>query len=338
MIVLRETTDGILKDPFQRVINYMRISVTDKCNLRCMYCMPEEGMEWLTREEILSYEEIAKIAASAAPLGLERVRITGGEPLVRRELWKLVEMIAAIPGIKDISLSTNGVLLAEQAPRLKAAGLKRVNISLDTLNPKRFARVVRRDKFHEVMEGLEAADALGLHPIKINTVVMRGINDDELEDLARLAIEREWHIRFIEVMPLQGNIEYEPSWHISADEILEKLRRIDSLGPCEGPTGNGPARYYRFPNGKGTVGVITPLSHNFCSRCNRIRLTADGQLRLCLYGDDQVDLRTSLRNGASLEELGKVIWESVRFFKPERHYLDIGKTSSVLIALSQVGG
>ncbi|MBI2862236.1 MAG: GTP 3',8-cyclase MoaA [Chloroflexi bacterium] len=327
-----------MMDPFQRTINYLRISVTDKCNLRCVYCMPEEGLPWLTRGELLSYEEITAIVRAIAPMGLKRLRITGGEPLVRRDLWRLVAMLAKVPGIEDIALSTNGVLLAEQAELLAQAGLNRVNVSLDTLRPERFFQIARRNHLPRVLAGLEAADALDLKPIKINTVVMRGVNDDELEELAALTIEHEWHVRFIEVMPLEGNVEFEPQWHISSDEVLERVSHISTLESCQGPPGNGPALYYRFPHGKGTVGVISPLSHNFCDRCNRVRLTSDGQLRLCLFGDQQFDLRTPLRNSASQEELAALIHDAVAYFKPQRHNLDIGKTSSVLVALSQVGG
>lgn len=326
-----------LSDTFNRAITYIRISVTDRCNLRCVYCMPAEGMPWLAREHILTYEEIAHIIRAAAELGVRRVRITGGEPLIRRDLPRLVAMLRAIPGIEDLALSTNGLLLAEQADALKAAGLTRVNVSLDTLRPERFRDIARRDGLDKVLAGLEAAERCGFHPIKVNCVVMRGKNDDELADLARLTLERPYHVRFIEIMPLEGSVEDQTSWYMPADEMLDRVRRIADLEPTEGPTGNGPARYFRFPNGKGTVGVISPLSHNYCDRCNRVRLTADGQLRLCLFGDNQIDLRTPLRSGATIADLQRLFRRAMRI-KPERHHLQPGQTSAALIALSQTGG
>jgi cyclic pyranopterin phosphate synthase len=326
-----------LSDTFNRPITYIRISVTDRCNLRCVYCMPEQGMPWLARQDILTYEEIAQIIRAAAELGVRRVRITGGEPLIRRDIPRLVAMLAAIPGIEDIALSTNALLLAEQADALKEAGLTRVNVSLDTLKPERFRDIARRDGLEKVLAGLEAAERCGFHPIKINCVVMRGKNDDELADLARMTIERPWHVRFIEIMPLEGSVEDQTAWYMPADEILDRVRSIADLEPTEGPTGNGPARYYRFPQGRGTVGVISPLSHNYCDRCNRVRLTADGQLRLCLFGDNQIDLRTPLRRGATIEDLQRIFRRAMRI-KPERHHLQPGQTSAALIALSQTGG
>ncbi|MBI4507839.1 MAG: GTP 3',8-cyclase MoaA [Chloroflexi bacterium] len=326
-----------LSDTFNRAITYMRISVTDRCNLRCVYCMPEEGMPWLERQHVLTYEEIAHIIRAAAELGVRRLRITGGEPLIRRDLPRLVAMLRAIPDIEDLALSTNGLLLPEQAEALKDAGLTRVNVSLDTLRPERFRDIARRDGLDKVLAALEAAERYGFHPIKINCVVMRGKNDDELADLARLTIERPWHMRFIEIMPLEGSVEDQTAWYMPADEILDRVRSIAALEPTEGPTGNGPARYYRFPSGKGTVGVISPLSHNYCDRCNRVRLTADGQLRLCLFGDNQIDLRTPLRGGATIEDLQRIFRRAMRI-KPERHHLQPGQTSAALIALSQTGG
>ncbi|MBI4521296.1 MAG: GTP 3',8-cyclase MoaA [Gemmatimonadetes bacterium] len=326
-----------MTDSFGRRIEYLRISVTDKCNLRCVYCMPMEGLPWLKRAELLSYEEIVEIVRVMAALGLQRVRLTGGEPLVRRDLPELVAMIAEVEGIEDIALSTNAVLLAEHADALKTAGLKRVNISLDSLRPERIDAIARRPGSHaKILAGLTAAERAGFEPIKVNTVIMRSQNFDEVDDFAQITRERPWHIRFIEVMPTGANLEISRDDFVSCTEVVARLRRIGDLRPVQGPLGNGPATYYRFEGAAGTVGVITPMSHNYCDRCNRMRLTADGLLRPCLFGDIQTNLRDPLRRGDSLVPL---IEETLRI-KPERHYLvqgsDVG--SGRLVALSQVGG
>ncbi|MGH7575846.1 MAG: GTP 3',8-cyclase MoaA [Longimicrobiales bacterium] len=326
-----------MRDAFGRRIEYLRISVTDKCNLRCVYCMPEEGLPWLSRSEILSYEEIAEIVRVMAAMGLRRVRITGGEPLVRRDLDHLVRAISAIPGIEDIALSTNAVLLAEQAQRLRSAGVHRVNVSLDSLRPDRVDAIARRPgSYARIMAGLDAAERVGFDPIKINTVIMRGRNDDELEDLAAITRERPWHVRFIEVMPVGENLDVSAREFVSAHEMLGVVRRIGELEPVTGPHGNGPATYFRFPGARGTVGVITPMSHNYCDRCNRLRLTADGRLRPCLFGAIETPLRDPLRRDEPLEPL---IVETLAI-KPERHHLVQGSAagSGGLLALSQVGG
>lgn len=324
-------------DGFGRRIEYLRISVTDKCNLRCVYCMPLEGLDWLKRDALLSYEEIAEVVRVMAPLGLRRVRLTGGEPLVRRDLADLVGMIRAVPGIDDISLSTNAVLLADQAEALRDAGLDRVNVSLDSLRPERVDAIARRPgSYGRIMEGLRAAEEMGFAPLKINVVLIGGSNDDEIGDFAEITRERPWHVRFIEVMPTGSNLDLSRDNYISCAEALRRIRRLGELEPAEGPTGNGPATYYRFPGAAGSIGVITPMSHNFCDRCNRMRLTADGQLRPCLFGDLQTDLRTPLRAGEPLEPH---IRETLRV-KPERHELVQGSTmgSGGLVALSQTGG
>ena len=324
-------------DQFGRQIEYLRISVTDKCNLRCIYCMPLEGLPWLQREEILTYEEITSIVRTAVDMGLKRVRLTGGEPLVRRDLVTLVGMIAAIDGIEDISLSTNAVLLARNAEALWKAGLNRVNISLDSLRADRVDEVVRRPgSYQKIMEGLEAAEAVGFHPIKINVVLMRGRNDDEIEAFAELTRDRPLHVRFIEIMPTGSNLELSAESFLSCTEALDRLSAVDELEPVEGPVGNGPATYYRHPGAMGTIGVITPMSHNFCAACNRMRLTADGHLRPCLFGEIQTNLRDPLRRG---EDIRPLIEHTLRI-KPERHDLVQGSAvgSGGLVALSQTGG
>lgn len=324
-------------DQFGRRVEYLRISVTDKCNLRCVYCMPMEGLPWLKRAELLSYEEITEIVRTMADMGLKRVRLTGGEPLVRKDLPDLVRMISSVPEIEDISLSTNAVLLAPVADELKDAGLDRVNISLDSLQEDRVNAIARRPGAYKgLMEGLEAAERVGFTPLKINVVLMGGENDDEIEALAEITRERPWHIRFIEIMPTGSNLEMSVENFVSCAEALRRIRLLDDLQPVAGPTGNGPATYYQFEGAAGTIGVITPMSHNFCDACNRMRLTADGHLRPCLFGDIQTNLRDPLRAG---EDVRPLIEHTLRI-KPERHDLVAGSIegSGGLVALSQTGG
>lgn len=333
----RVPVEGPMLDGFGRRIEYLRISVTDKCNLRCVYCMPEEGLPWLKREQLLSFEEITEIVRVMAGIGLRRLRITGGEPLVRRDLPVLIRMLRTVPEIDDIALSTNAVLLDEQAAALREAGVNRLNVSLDSLRPERIDAIARRPGSAEsIFRGLERAEQAGFSPIKLNCVVMRGRNDDEIADFAAITRDRPWHIRFIEVMPTGENLGVSEQEYVSAEEILAKVRSIGDLAPVDGPRGNGPATYFSFAGAPGTVGVITPMSHNYCDRCNRMRLTADGQLRPCLFGEMQTDLRGPLRRGESVEPL---IRQTLRI-KPERHWLVQGSAqgSGGLAALSQVGG
>lgn len=332
-----DLTRELLADSFHRPITYLRISVTDKCNLRCVYCMPEAGLPWLQRAELLTYEEIVEIVRAAASVGVRSIRLTGGEPLVRRDLHRLVESIAAIDGIDDIALSTNAVLLSAQLPELLRAGLKRVNISLDTLREDRFLELARRPGLDAVLQGIDDAIAAGLHPVKLNCVVMRGRNDDELEAFAQLTKERAIFVRFIEVMPVHENLDLQRDAYISSDEILERVARIGDIRAVDGPPGNGPARYFAYDGAAGAVGVISPLSHDYCDRCNRVRLSADGRLRLCLFGDQHIDLRTPLRAGASTDDLAAILQSSMAI-KPERHHLRLGEASSRMKAFSEIGG
>ncbi|HTX58056.1 MAG TPA: GTP 3',8-cyclase MoaA [Verrucomicrobiae bacterium] len=332
-----DLTRALLTDGFRRPITYLRVSVTDKCNLRCIYCMPEPGLEWLHRSELLSYEEIVEVARAAAAAGVRTIRLTGGEPLVRRDLDRLVAALHAIDGIDDIALSTNGLLLAEQIERLAAAGLRRVNVSLDTLRPERFEAIARRPGLDAVVRGIDAAIDAGLGPIKLNCVVMRGRNDDEIADFAELTRERAIFVRFIELMPVHENLELQRDAYVGSDEILARVQAVRALRPVPGPPGNGPARYYAFDAAPGAIGVISPLSHDYCERCNRVRLTADGKLRLCLFGDYALDLRTPLRAGASTGELAELL-RSAMLIKPERHHLRLGEASSRMRAFSEIGG
>jgi GTP 3',8-cyclase len=323
-----------LRDQFGRSIEYLRISVTDRCNFRCVYCMPLEGLKWLPKADILSYEEITEIVRQLAPLGLRRLRITGGEPTIRPNLERLIASLRSVPSVEDIALSTNGVRLPDLATSLRAAGLDRVNISADSLRPERIASIARRNLGFDPVSAAAAAQVAGLDPIKMNVVVMRGINDDEVEDFARLTLEHPWHIRFIELMPVGELRELTADHIVPSDELLARLERVASLAGDTGPArGNGPAAYYRFAGAPGTVGVITPMTHTYCGSCNRVRLTADGRLRTCLFGDHEVDLRTPLRDGAALEPyFRKALAE-----KPKEHELLQLKIGG-LRALSQVGG
>lgn len=326
-----------LADQFNRPITYLRISVTDKCNLRCGYCMPPQGLPWLPKDDVLTYEEITRVVSAAAAVGVRSIRLTGGEPLVRRNLAALVRSLAAIPGIDDIALSTNGLLLCDQLDELASAGLARVNISLDTLRADRFEAIARRPGLQRVLDAIDASLAAGMHPVKINCVVMRGHNDDEVAALARLTIDRAVYVRFIEVMPVHENLDLQAQAYISSDEILQRVAADAPLHPAPGPGGNGPARYFAFEGARGAVGIISPLSHDYCERCNRVRLTADGRLRLCLFGDQHVDLRTPLRAGASQGDLAALLRGSMAI-KPERHHLRLGEASSRMRAFSEIGG
>ena len=321
-------------DQFGRRIEYLRISVTDRCNFRCAYCMPLEGLPWLPREEILSYEEITEVVRQLAPLGVSRLRITGGEPTIRPQLSTLIAMLRAVPGIEDIALSTNGVKLPEMADELKAAGLDRVNMSADSLKPERIREIARRSLKFSPLDAASAAERAGLGPVKINTVVMRGINDDEIEDFARLTIEHPWHVRFIELMPVGEMASLTFEHVVPSDEILARLSKLGTLAADAGPArGNGPAAYYRFAGAPGSVGVITPMSHTYCGDCNRVRLTADGRLRTCLYGEEEVSFRDALRAGAPLAP----VYAAALASKPKEHAL-LQKRVGGLRALSQVGG
>lgn len=325
-----------LSDSFSRPINYLRISVTDRCNLRCRYCLPEKGVSLLPRSQIFSFEEFTTIAKAATELGITKVRLTGGEPLVRKDLPKLVEMLSKIDAIDDLSLTTNGVLLSRHANGLKQAGLTRVNISLDSLKPTRFHYITRYDKLRQVLHGIEAARKADLHPVKINMVVLRDINDDEVLDFASLTLTDGWHVRFIELMPFNQDVPFSTRF-MPASEIRQRLlARFGDLQPCPPPMGNGPARYFRLPGAEGTVGFITPVSHHFCVHCNRLRLTASGKLRTCLLNDEEMDLQLPLRQGASLEQIKQLIHLAIQS-KPYCHHLAQGVAPTKGV-MAQVGG
>jgi cyclic pyranopterin phosphate synthase len=327
-----------LTDRFGRSITYLRISVTDRCNLRCVYCMPKEGLRWQPREALLSAEELARISAVLARMGVTRVRLTGGEPLARAEIVDIVERIAATPGIEEVSLTTNAMLLERLARPLAAAGLKRVNISLDTLDPDKFRRITRGGVLERLWRGIAAAELAGLAPIKLNTVVVNGLNDDELCGLARLTIDRPWHVRFIELMPVDNDRDWGEglpsgsSGYLPVQEMQARLSPLQ-LEPADPPAGNGPARTFRIPGAAGTVGFISPLGEHFCQSCNRLRLTADGCLRPCLLQDSEVDIREALRTGKPLLPLIQRAVDT----KPEGHELFLQRLPRSR-RMAQIGG
>jgi len=316
-----------LVDSFGRHIYYLRISVTDRCNLRCIYCMPAEGVPWIPHSEVLSYEEMARIVGIVAELGFSKVRLTGGEPLVRADLPGFVKMLLQIQGIEEISLTTNGTLLKKYALELKQVGLERVNISLDTLRAERYRDITRQGNLSDVLDGIKAAQDVGLST-KINMVVMRGINDDEAVDFARRTYQG-WHVRFIELMPFTRAAEYVP-----AEELRQRIGSLGSLEACS-LDGNGPAEYYRLPGATGTIGFIASVSKPVCLFCNRMRLTSDGQIRSCLLSDEGIDLRGPLRSGASAQEVKRLILQAVAF-KPESY--PALESNSLKSNMSRIGG
>ena len=324
-----------LLDQFGRTIEYLRISVTDRCNFRCRYCMPVEGLPWLPKSDILSYEEIREVVTQLAPMGLRRIRITGGEPTIRPQIETLVRFIRGVPEVEDIALSTNGVKLPQLASALADAGLDRVNISADSLQPDRIVAIARRDLGFEPVTAAKAAQAAGLGPIKLNVVVMRGVNDDEVVDFARLTLDNPWHVRFIELMPVGSLEPMTDEMVVPSEEVLSRIQdALGTLSPSGGPArGNGPAEYYQLGGAAGSIGVITPMTHTYCGSCNRVRLTADGRLRTCLFGDHEVDLRAPLRAG---EPLAPFVRQALAE-KPEAHAL-LSHRVGGLRALSQVGG
>ncbi len=326
-----------LIDGHGRPIGDVRISVTDRCNFRCQYCMPAEGLPWLQRDALLSYEEIARLVALLSSMGVHDVRLTGGEPLVRRELWRLVEMLSGLEDVHDLSLTTNGYLLKAQVGDLVRAGLKRVNVSLDSLAPDRFFQLTRRDSLAQVLEGLEAAEAHPeLRPIKVNVVALKDFTEDEVVRFADFARRTPYVVRFIEFMPLDAD----RSW--SADKVLpnEEIRRlIGEVYPLEavGRERHGTSRRWRFADGQGEIGFISPVTESFCGDCNRIRLTAEGMLRTCLFSLNETDLRTPMREGASDAELERVIRDAVWRKELKHHIGDEGFVQPAR-SMSRIGG
>ncbi|OGO23244.1 MAG: cyclic pyranopterin phosphate synthase MoaA [Chloroflexi bacterium RBG_16_51_9] len=325
-----------LIDSWQRQINYLRISVTDLCNLNCVYCSAG-SIARLAHEDILHYEEIQRIVRIAAGMGITKVRLTGGEPLARPDFVKLVAMIAQIGGIDDIAVTTNGILLGKYARKLKEAGLNRVNISLDTLKRERFKEITGGDKLATVLAGIKTAHQAGLEPVKINVVVMRGKNEDEILDFGRKTIDDGWHVRFIEFMPF-GTCGSDSVETVPTSEIYERLQVLGKLEAITGPAGNGPAKYFQFTGARGSVGFITPMTEHFCSTCNRLRITSDGHLRPCLLGNDEVALKDALRSGAGDAEIKRLIQQAVAIKREEHHLSGELAPEAISRPMYQIGG
>jgi cyclic pyranopterin phosphate synthase len=328
-----------LIDSHNRKISYLRISVTDRCNLRCRYCMPPEGISQLSHSEILSYEEILRLARVAVKRGITKVRITGGEPLVRKGVVRLVQQLSTLPGLQDISMTTNGILLEEFASALFDAGLRRVNISMDSLNPDKYREITRGGDLSRVWEGVLAARRLGIAPIKINVVAISGWNDTEILDFARLTLRDPLQVRFIEFMPLGSSSEWKEERCISGEEIRRRLEAFLPLEPVEreGNGHDGPARIFKFPGSPGEIGLISPISDHFCASCNRLRLTSDGKLRTCLFSDEETDLKPLLRSGCTEAELEEKLDEAL-LKKPYRHGLVEGSRKRCLRPMVKIGG
>ena len=313
-----------LRDNFKRAIDYMRVSVTDRCNLRCIYCMPPDGLIPIRHKEILRYEEIVSVLKIAVDIGVRKIRITGGEPLVRNNIPYLIKLIKNIEGVKDLSLTTNGIMLEQYADLLSEAGLDRVNISLDSLKPERYGEITRGGDIEAVLKGIEAAEKAGLDPIKINMVPIRGINDDEIVDFARMTLKFPYQVRFIEFMPFVMPDIWSPERFIPAEEIRAVVESIGPLAPVK-LRKSGPARYFSLDGAAGVLGFISPLSNHFCGECNRLRLTADGKLRPCLFSETEIDLKSALRSDAPDAEIERLIRLSIDV-KPEGHNMRIQNT------------
>lgn len=328
-----------LRDKYNRLIDYMRISVTDRCNLRCIYCMPSDGMKPVEHKQILTYEEITMVVRVAASLGVRKIRITGGEPLARKGITILISSIRNIDGIEDISLTTNGILLSKYAADLASAGLNRVNVSLDSLRPDRYREITRGGDINKVFEGIERAEGVGLLPIKINMVPIRGFNDDEIEDFARITLRKAYHIRFIEFMPIGAKDLWSDKRYIPTDKMKAIVERIGPLSPVK-VRKMGPARYFRFDNAPGVIGFISALTHHFCGDCNRLRITSDGKLRPCLFSETEIDLKPALRTLPPLEsdrEIERLLRLSIEI-KPEGHNIDKRTDLDSLKAMAKIGG
>lgn len=300
-------------DNHNREINYLRISVTDRCNLRCVYCMPKEGVSVLGHDDILRYEEILRIVKVAVGLGIIKARVTGGEPLVRRGLIEFLRSLSSIPEIRDTSITTNGILLGEYAERLKNAGVRRINVSLDSLKPDRYARITRGGDIGRAMEGIAKAHACGLSPVKLNMVPLRGVNEDEILDFAALTLKLPYEVRFIEMMPFEKTYNEFKSEFLSNEVVEGRIREVyglDDIRPAEGRA-RGPAKLFKIRGARGAIGFISSITEHFCSSCNRLRLTADGHLRACLFSEEEVDLKGPLRAGCSDADLQMLISEAI---------------------------
>lgn len=326
-----------MQDKYDRDINYLRVSVTDRCNLRCRYCMPEEGVDNLGHYTILSLEDLARLIKVSTSAGIRKVRLTGGEPLVRKNIGQLISYISQVAGIDDIAITTNGILYSAMARELRDAGLKRVNISLDTLSEAKYRFITRRGDLKDVRAAIFSALEMEMHPVKLNTVIIAGFNDNEIMDFARLAYDYPLHIRFIEFMPIGDLHFWKKERMISIDQVKNQVEQKYELQVDKTVKGNGPAKNYRLVGGQGSIGFITPMSNHFCGECNRIRMTADGKLRGCLYDKSEIDLKTAIQSEASDEELKQLFIKAIEM-KPERHHMSDGWGNENKRKMYQIGG
>ena len=325
-----------LIDPCNRYLNYLRISITDRCNLRCIYCVPRELIPRLRHDEILTYEEILRLVRVGVKLGISKIRITGGEPLVRKGVYDFLAELSQVSGLTDLSLTTNAVALKDNLKKIKSAGIKRINISLDTINPKKFAKITGMDLFDQVWQGIEGALETGFDPIKINVVALNGVNDEELIDMAQLSLDYPFHVRFIEYMPI-GQSQMGNGPLLLAPEIKKRISVLGRLIPVSNSAGDGPAQRYRFDGAPGEIGFIHAMSQHFCDRCNRLRLTARGQLRPCLLSDHHEDVRGPMRDGCSDDQLAELFLKAVRH-KPSDHNLALENPTRVCGQMNSIGG
>lgn len=325
-----------LLDSFNRRLNYLRISITDRCNLNCLYCLPTSKVPKLSHDDILSYEEILRLVHIFVNLGMSKIRVTGGEPLVRKGVFTFLKRLSTIKEIEDLSLTTNGILLKKNLPKIKAAGITRLNISLDTLNPETYFKITGKDAFHEVMDAIHHSVAEGFSPVKLNVVALRGINEHELTDLAALSFMHPFHIRFIEAMPFEKQAP-ESAHPILSAEVKSLLQKMGTLVPVANGIHDGPARRFKFEGARGEIGFISPVSEHFCKHCNRLRLTADGRLRLCLLSNLQIDLKAPLRSSCSDDDLSQMILEAIKN-KPLDSGLTPEKYSRIPDYMSAIGG
>ena len=329
-------TDAKLIDQYDRHLNYLRVSITDRCNLQCMYCVPQELIERLSHEDILTYEEILRIVTVGIHLGITKVRVTGGEPLVRKGVYEFLTELTRIPGLSDVSLTTNGVFLKDNIEKIRSAGISRINISLDTLSREKYQKITGRDTFDRVWQGIEMAQSLGFDPIKLNIVALNGINDDELEEMARLSFHYPFHIRFIEYMPI-GQSDMGNGPLLLVPEIKKRIRALGNLIPVRNSKNDGPAKRYQFEGAEGEIGFIPALSQHFCDKCNRLRLTASGQLRPCLLSDHQEDVKGPLRSGCSDEQIAQIFLKAVHH-KPSDHNLAGHNVIRICGEMRAIGG
>jgi len=325
-----------LIDNYNRHLNYLRISITDRCNLQCRYCVPQDLIPKLSHAEILTYEEILRVVRIATRLGISKVRVTGGEPLVRKGVYEFLHELTATEGLKDVSLTSNGVLLKDNLEKIQAAGISRINVSLDTLNPVKFREITGYDKFDRVWQGIEKAHQMGFYPIKLNIVALKGINDEELVEMARLSFRYPFHVRFIEYMPI-GQSDFNPDSLLLAPEIKNRISAMGNLVTVQEAETDGPARRYQYEDAIGEIGFIPAISQHFCNKCNRLRLTASGQLRPCLLSDHQEDLKEAVRQNCSDQQLADIFIKAVRQ-KPSDHNLVNKNPARVCGQMRAIGG